>query len=87
MKPSLTVKVPYCRVNMAPGTSTQYVHHVVAEAFLGPRPCGLVVRHMDGDRENNAASNLAYVTYEWVCAERDKFGHATRKNDPRRASA
>lgn len=34
----------------------------MAEAFLGPRPDGLVVRHLDDDRTNNRASNLAYGT-------------------------
>jgi hypothetical protein len=34
----------------------------VAEAFHGPRPVGLEVRHLDGDSLNNAASNLRYGT-------------------------
>lgn len=45
------------------GRST-YVHHLVAEAFLGPRPDGMIVRHLDDDGANNAASNLAYGTYQ-----------------------
>jgi hypothetical protein len=32
----------------------------VAEAFHGPRPNGNVIRHLDGNRYNNAATNLAY---------------------------
>lgn len=39
-----------------------YVHHLVAEAFLGPRPEGHQVRHLDGDPDNNRADNLAYGT-------------------------
>ena len=38
------------------------VHHLVAEAFLGPRPEGLDIRHLDGDPLNNRADNLAYGT-------------------------
>ena len=39
------------------------VHHVVLEAFVGPRPfLSAVARHLDGDRDNNAAANLALGT-------------------------
>ena len=38
------------------------VHILVAEAFLGPRPLGLVVRHRGDDKDNNAATNLLYGT-------------------------
>lgn len=38
------------------------VHALVAEAFHGPRPEGLVIRHLDGDQLNNAAQNLRYGT-------------------------
>lgn len=38
------------------------VHAIVAEAFIGPRPNGLVVRHLDGNPTNNAVTNLAYGT-------------------------
>lgn len=38
------------------------VHDLVTEAFLGARAPGHVVNHRDGDRLNNRASNLEYVT-------------------------
>lgn len=38
------------------------VHVLVAHEFLGPRPKGLVIHHKDNDKNNNAASNLEYVT-------------------------
>lgn len=38
------------------------VHLLVAEAFLGPRPAGLVVLHRDEDNQNNEPGNLKYGT-------------------------
>lgn len=38
------------------------VHVLVAEAFLGPRPPGHEIDHVDGDHTNNRADNLEYVT-------------------------
>lgn len=38
------------------------VHSLVAEAFIGPRPKGLDIRHLDGDRLNCSVGNLRYGT-------------------------
>lgn len=38
------------------------VHHLVAEAFIGPRPDGHVIRHKNDDRTDNRARNLCYGT-------------------------
>jgi hypothetical protein len=44
------------------GKRTQTVHSLVLLAFVGPRPAGHEVRHLDGNRQNNRLSNLAYGT-------------------------
>jgi HNH endonuclease len=43
---------------------SRYVHLVVCEAFYGPRPDGMVVRHLDGNSFNNIPSNLCWGTRE-----------------------
>ena len=53
------------------------VHSLVAEAFLGPRPDGLVIRHLDGNSFNNAASNLAYGTQTENLRDWPKYGGRT----------
>ena len=55
---------------------TFYIHHLVAEAFIGPRPPGKEVAHSDGDKKNPAMSNLRYATR--VENEGDKLIHGTR---------
>lgn len=42
-----------------------FVHRLVAAAFLGPRPHPKAeVRHLDGDKANNRATNLEYGTHQ-----------------------
>lgn len=53
-------KVGYLKVCL--GRRCQaYVHQLVAEAFLGPRPPEHDVDHIDWDRMNNAVANLRWL--------------------------
>lgn len=39
-----------------------HIYILVAEAFIGPRPAGLQIRHLNDDRTDNRLANLTYGT-------------------------
>lgn len=55
-----------------------YVHHAVLEAFVGPRPVGMVVNHKDSDRQNNVLANLEYVSQRENCLHALALGRRER---------
>ena len=60
-------KTPYLRVylsdpNCVSSRKWAYVHHLVLLAFVGPRPKGMHIRHLDGNPHRNELSNLKYGT-------------------------
>lgn len=63
---------------VALGRQSRTVHSLVAEAFIGPRPEGQEVRHLDGDRSNASLSNLRYGTPKENGADRVRHGTGTR---------
>lgn len=59
-----------------PGTRiTRTVHRVVALAFMGEPPAGLVVCHNDGNQLRNHTLNLRYGTPQ--SNHKDKYAHGT----------
>jgi hypothetical protein len=64
IKPILTSK-GYVKVGLYDSSvkcRQKNVHCIVLEAFKGPRPPNLVVRHLDGSRTNNTITNLEWGT-------------------------
>ena len=59
------------------------LHKLVAAAFLGPRPPGHVIRHLDGNKLNNRANNLAYGLPEENHADTKKHGTHRNENNGR----
>lgn len=56
-------------------TEKAYLHRLICEAYHGPCPVGMECRHIDGDKKNNAAANLAWGTK--AENETDKQNHGT----------
>lgn len=75
LKPNLAgfgyPKVSLCRKGEV---SVVSIHAVAALAFFGPRPKGMVVRHLDGDPTNNRLENLAYGTFADNEADKERHG-------------
>jgi hypothetical protein len=69
----------------APKKSMRSVHVAVAEAFLGPRPQGLEVAHLNGDARDNRLTNLAYVTTQENEAHKRQHGTSRALLKPEQA--
>jgi hypothetical protein len=55
--------------------STRRVHRLVCEAFHGPAPDeGCHAAHLDGDKLNNAAANVAWATAKENAAHKSEHG-------------
>ena len=54
------------------------VHSLVADALLGERPSGMVIRHLDGNHLNNFPANLQWGTQSENV--RDSIAHGTQRN-------
>jgi hypothetical protein len=64
---------------------TRFVHKLVLEAFVGPRPEGMQTRHLNGNPADNRVVNLAWGTAleNW----QDRRSHGTGSSGRRKLSA
>lgn len=61
------------------------VHHLVMQAFMGPRPEGIEVLHRDDDRNNPALANLYYGTQSenlYDCVRNGNHVQARKRSCP-----
>lgn len=66
--------VPY--VNLSNGEArVRRVHQLVLEAFVGPRPPGMVGCHWDDNKDNNAVANLRWDTPSANMFDKVRNGH------------
>lgn len=56
---------------------THYVHTLVLETFVSRRPPGMEACHCDGDRQNNAVTNLRWDTRSGNHADKRLHGTGT----------
>jgi len=77
----------YRQVSLLREGRTHYrkVHHLVAEAFIGPRPPGAQIRHLDGNPGNNVPANLRWGTAAENSADRVAHGRQVRGETSPRA--
>jgi len=64
MRPQLNKRTGYTNVLLRDGAYSKLmrIHRLVAIAFLGPAPEGMVVNHKDANKANPRLSNLEYVS-------------------------
>ena len=73
LKHAIVRKGYHCVTMSSHGTiARKQVSHLVAAAFIGPRPSGLLINHKNGVKSDNRVENLEYVT------EQENNIHAVR---------
>jgi hypothetical protein len=60
----------------------RFVHHLILETFVGPKPNGGVCRHLNSDPSDNRVNNLAWGTPQENMDDRARRGlyHRGEKN-------
>lgn len=63
--------------------TSRMVHHLVSEAFIGPRPARHDINHIDANRTNNVLANLEYCTRKQNVHHMFVLGRARPENGRR----
>lgn len=85
IKPSLDEAIGYYRVSLHRDGKqyTRRIHKLVAEAFIGPCPKGMVVCHGPSGSLDNSLANLSYGTHQknnGADRERDGVSNSGERN-------
>lgn len=83
--PANAAGYPVVRLHQGPTSRLRYVHDLVAEAFLGPRPDGTEVCHRNGNASDARAANLRYGSP--TSNNGDKIQHDTHRRGERTVTA
>ena len=63
----------YYQTNRGGKRKNTLFHHMVAHCFIGERPEGLVIDHIDRNSLNNNVNNLRYITQLENCRNTDRY--------------
>ena len=69
---------PSVRLTINGKRSRIAVHRLVAGEFLPPRPPSYEIRHLNGSKTDNRASNLAWGTQKDNADDRERHGRTSR---------
>ena len=63
----------YFQTNRGGVRKNHLIHQIVAKLFIRERPEGLVIDHIDRNRQNNRVENLRYCTYKENSRNQDRY--------------
>lgn len=63
----------YCALYKDGKSKNRFIHHLVLEEFIGPRPLREECNHQDGVKRNNTPDNLEWATH----SENEKHAYRT----------